>query len=104
MPKRSYTKADKIHALKVIELCKGNLSAASRELVIPRKTLAEWVADKETAGEQEMANNSPLADDLTLKQARFADGFAKTGNATDAARKAGYEADVDSLAVIGSQN
>jgi len=99
--KRSYTKADRIHALKVVELCDGNLSAASRETKIPRKTLESWVAESKSDA---LADDSPLADDLTLKQARFADEYVKTGNATESARRAGYDGTEGSLRAIGHEN
>jgi phage terminase small subunit len=99
--KRKYSRADKVHALKVVELCDGNLSSASRELEIPRKTLAGWLAEAQRKRQSDVAEDSPLADDLTLKQAKFADEYSKSGNATDAAREAGYDQTEDALRVTG---
>jgi phage terminase small subunit len=102
--RRKYSKMDRLHALKVLELCGGNISAASRETKIPRKTLASWATEKRWDGEDDAADLSPLADDLTLKQAKFADEYASSGNATDAAQKAGYAGDDNVLAVTGHEN
>jgi phage terminase small subunit len=41
---------------------------------------------------------------LTLKQQRFVDAYLETGNATEAARRAGYQASEDALRVIGHEN
>jgi hypothetical protein len=41
---------------------------------------------------------------LTLKQRRFAEAYAKTGNGTKAARLAGYQADDETLSVIAYEN
>lgn len=102
MSKRSYTKADKIHALKVYELCEGNLSAAARELGIPRMTLAKWVADG--VDESELPDYSSVPDGVTLKQARFADEYVKSGNAKESARRAGYGGNDHTLEQIGHEN
>jgi phage terminase small subunit len=104
MAKRSYDKADKIHALKVLELCDGNLSAAARELEMPRKTLSRWLSESQAGGQSVMADDSPMADGLTQKQARFADEYARSGNATQSAREAGYAGDDATLASVGSEN
>lgn len=45
----------------------------------------------------------PLFGDLTLRQNSFVDHYLQTGNATEAAKRAGYDADRNNLAVIGSQ-
>lgn len=45
----------------------------------------------------------PLFGDLTLRQNSFVDHYLQTGNATEAAKLAGYDADRNNLAVIGSQ-
>lgn len=104
MPKRSYSRADKIHALKVIELCEGNLSAASRELQIPRKTLATWVADNARSGEAELANHAPIGKPLAnLKHERFVTERVSGKSATDAAACAGYEGNRDVLASTGNR-
>jgi phage terminase small subunit len=104
MKKRQYTEFDKVHAFKVIELCDGNLSAASRELEIPRKTLAGWLAEKSQKSESNVAEDSPLAEGLTPKQAKFADEYIKSGNATDAALEAGYRGNRHTLEQIGHEN
>lgn len=41
---------------------------------------------------------------LTLKQEKYIEAYLRTGNATQAAREAGYEGDENTLAAIGSQN
>lgn len=100
MSKRSYTKADKIHALKVVELCEGNVSAASRETGIPRKTLEAWIKE---AGEIKLAEDSPLAEGLTDKQVKYAQGRISGLNQTEAARFAGYSGDDNVLARRGHE-
>lgn len=52
------------------------------------------------------AEDKPGADGLTLKQRRFAEYYLGTtnGNATEAARLAGYDTDYDTLRSIGSEN
>jgi terminase small subunit-like protein len=42
--------------------------------------------------------------DLTIKQERWINAYLETGNATEAARQAGYGANEDGLRVIGCQN
>lgn len=42
-----------------------------------------------------------MADQLTLKQTEFISHYLRTGNATEAARLAGYDATTGSLATIG---
>lgn len=41
---------------------------------------------------------------LTLKQRRFLRAYLETGNATEAARQAGYKGSDDTLAALGSRN
>ena len=41
---------------------------------------------------------------LTLKQQKFVDAFIKTGNATEAARKAGYKGNDITLGSVGAEN
>lgn len=41
---------------------------------------------------------------LTLKQKAFADYYIETGNATEAARRAGYKGRNNTLAVTGNEN
>jgi len=45
-----------------------------------------------------------MSTDLTLKQERWINAYLETGNATEAARQAGYGANEDGLRVIGCQN
>jgi phage terminase small subunit len=104
MAKRSYSPADRIHALKVYELCDGNLSAAAREAGVPRKTLAAWVAENERRRVAKVADDSPVADDLTLRQSRFADEYARSGNAKESARHAGYQGNDHTLEQVGHEN
>ena len=47
---------------------------------------------------------SPIDPDLTIKQQRWVEAYLETGNATEAARQAGYNATEATLRVIGSQN
>lgn len=48
--------------------------------------------------------NSPLVKAFTPKQRAFVDAYLQLGNATAAARNAGYNANYASLRVIASQN
>lgn len=47
---------------------------------------------------------SPIDPDLTIKQQRWVEVYLETGNATEAARQAGYNASETGLRVIGCEN
>lgn len=101
MPKRKYDKADRIFALKIYDLCEGNLSAASRETKIPRMTLAKWV--KERTDESRVTDYLSDDEPLTDKQRKFIDARVSGKNQTQAAREAGYSGNDDVLARRGHE-
>lgn len=85
--KRTYTRFEKLNALRIIEIHGGNVSSASRELNIPRPTLISWLSE----AKKEVSEVLPPDEHLTAKQNKFADEYATNGmNARKAALAAGY--------------
>jgi hypothetical protein len=56
-----------------------------------------------SSNESDNSTNQPERK-LTLKQEKYIEAYLRTGNATQAAREAGYEGDTQGLANIGYQN
>jgi phage terminase small subunit len=69
--------------------------------------MKDGAEEKGAETEAALPADEPMDDDgLTLKQRRFIIAYlgVSNGNATDAARRAGYETDYDTLRSIGSEN
>ncbi len=57
--KKTYTEEEKVHAINRVEELGGNVSVASRELNVLRKTLYRWTIKRERENGVQIRNTKP---------------------------------------------